>query len=144
VIALKRHPLRAATKPLKPLYRSAVLAALWSNRRDVGRWAKFAKRAADSMTRPRKDDLLLEAKVRASLSADPILRHDPSIRDVRVHNGVVVLETPPDWRNKGLAVTRLGSVNGVQSVHTAADVSEDNWLGVDLVEYSIPTAAPSA
>lgn len=126
--------LKALRKPFKPLYRSAALAFLWSNRRDVARWAQFAKRAAVPSTRPSIADLKLEAKVRASLSSDPLLRADPSIRDVRVRDGVVVLETPADWHNKGLAVTRLTQVKGVESVHTAHDVNERNWLDIDVVD----------
>lgn len=126
--------LRKLRKPLKPLYRSAALAFLWSNRRDVARWAKFAKRAATPSSRPNAADLKLEARVRASLSSDPILRADPSIRDVRVHDGVIVLETPADWHNKGLAIARLAQLKGVESVHTACDVNEQNFLDVDLID----------
>jgi osmotically-inducible protein OsmY len=126
--------LRKLRKPFKPLYRSVALAALWANRRDVARWAQFAKRAVVKSTRPKAEDLRLEARVRASLSADPLLRADPSIRDVRVRDGVVVLETPADWHNKSLAITRLSQVKGVESVHTAMDVDEQNWLDVDVIK----------
>lgn len=126
--------LKKLRAPLKPLYRSAALAFLWSNRRDVARWANFAKRAATPSTRPTPADLKLEARVRASLSSDPVLRADPSIRDIRVHDGVVVLETPADWRNKGLAISRLGQLKGVESVHTAVDANEQNFLDVDLID----------
>lgn len=126
--------LKKLRAPLKPLYRSAALAFLWSNRRDVARWANFAKRAATPSTRPTAADLKLEARVRASLSSDPVLRADPSIRDIRVHDGVVVLETPADWRNKGLTISRLGQLKGVESVHTAVDANEQNFLDVDLID----------
>ncbi len=125
---------------VRPVWRTAALAFLWSNRRDVARWAKFAKRAVDGAARPSTADLKLEAKVRASLSTDPVLRADPSIRDVRVHDGIVVLETPADWKNKSLAVTRLTQVKGVESVHTAADVNEQNWLDVDVIDVPVSPA----
>lgn len=79
----------------------------------------------------------MEARVRASLSADPVLRQDPSIRDLRVHDGVVVLETPPHWHNKPLAVTRLSQVKGVESVHTATDADEEHFLDIDLIEVPL-------
>jgi hypothetical protein len=125
--------LKKIRRPFRPLYRSLAIAALWSNRRDVARWGRFAKRIASPATRPAKPDLMLEARVRAALSADPVLRQDPSIRDVRVRDGIVVLETPAGWHNRGLAVTRLAQVKGVESVHTASDVDEQNWLDVDIV-----------
>lgn len=121
-------------RPFRPLYRSAMLAMLWSNRRDVARWASFVKRAAMPATRPATEDLKLEAKVRATLSGDPALRNDPSIRDVRVRDGVVVLETPSEWHNKGIAIARIRQVKGVESVHTATDVNEQNWLDVDVLD----------
>jgi len=126
--------LKKIRRPFRPLYRALILSALWSNRRDLARWAQFAKRAAVPATRPKPEDLKLEARVRASLSADPLLRADPSIRDVRVHDGVVVLETPADWHNKALAITRLSQVKGVESVHTAVDVDEQNFLDVDVID----------
>ena len=134
--------LKMLRRQAKPLWRSAALAFLWANRRDAVRWARFVTRAAaKKKTRPDARDLRLEAKVRAALSADPLLRQDPSIRDVRVRDGVVVLETPAGWHNKGLAVTRLGQVKGVESVHTASDVNETHFLDVDLIDLPITQAA---
>jgi osmotically-inducible protein OsmY len=128
-------------KRIRPMWRSAMVAFLWANRRDVARWARFAKRASVPNTRPSSQDLKLEAKVRASLSTDPLLRQDPSIRDIRVRDGIVVLESPADWHNKGLAVTRLSQVKGVESVHTAADVNEAHFLDVDVIEIPVAHAA---
>ena len=116
-------------KPVRALLRVVALSALWINRRDVVRWAGFAKRAASRSTRPTAQDLMLEGRVRASLSRDPVLRADPSIRDLRVHDGVVVLEAPALWHNEGLAVSRLSQVDGVESVHTASDVATTNAAG---------------
>ena len=109
-------------KPAGHLFRVAALSFLWINRRDAARWARFAKRAAPPTTRPDPQDLKLEARVRASISADPILRVDPSIRDLRVCDGAVVLETPLVWHNEALALSRLRQVDGVESVRTARDV----------------------
>ena len=91
------------------------------------------KRAATPATRPRTEDLKLEARVRASLTSDPALRSDPSIRDVRVRGGVVVIEAPAEWHNKTIALARVREVKGVESVHTALDVNEQNWLDVDII-----------
>ena len=121
-------------KLTKPVWRSAALAFLWSNRRDVGRWVSFAKRSARPASRPAREDLVLEARVRAALSADPVLRSDPSIRDIRVHNGVVVIESPAQWHNRAVAVTRIMQVKGVESVHTANDADDMDWANIDLIE----------
>jgi hypothetical protein len=128
-------------KRIRPMWRSAMIAFLWANRRDVARWARVAKRASIANTRPSSPDHKREAKVRASLSADTQLRQDPSIRDIRVRDGIVVLESPADWHNKGLAVTRLSQVKGVESVHTAADVNEVHFLDVDVIEIPVAHAA---
>jgi hypothetical protein len=132
--------LKRIRRSIRPLYRSALVAFLWANRRDAARWAKFAQRAA-SKKRPSTADLKLEARVRAALSADPLLRQDPSIRDVRVRDGVVVLESPPEWRNRSLALTRISQVKGVESVHTAADANEQNWLDIDVID--VPATQPA-
>ncbi len=121
-------------RPLRPFYRSAALMFIWSNRRDVMRWASFAKRAMSSGTRPNRADMALEARVRAALSSDPVLRADPSIRDVRVRDGIVVLETPAEWHNRGIAITRVRQVKGVESVQTAADADSHLWLDIGLID----------
>jgi len=116
---------RLIRQPFRPIVRASALAFLWVNRRDVARWARFAKRAASRSSRPSAPDLKLEARVRASVSADPVLRHDPSLRDLRVHDGVVTLETPPEWHNASLAVARLRQVEGVESVRTSSETQPE-------------------
>ena len=113
------------------LLRVAALALLWTNRRDAARWARFAKRAGAPSSRPDPQDLKLEARVRASISADPILRVDPSIRDLRVRDGAVVLETPRVWHNEVLAISRLRQLDGVESVRTARDVDNSRLYESD-------------
>lgn len=109
-------------KPLRPFYRSAAVAVLWANRRDALRWAKFAGRVANGGTRPTAADLKLESRVRLSLTLDPVLRQDASLKDVRIRNGVVTLQAPDGWNNRDIAVRRLGKIRGVESVHTISDL----------------------
>lgn len=125
---------------IRPITRAAALAFLWNNRTDVMRWARFAKRSATSTTRPTAQDLKMEARVRAAISADPALRADPSLRDVRVHDGVVVLEAPVGWHNRAIALTRVAQVKGVEAVHTAHDADERNWLDVEMLDVTISPA----
>ncbi len=128
-------------RPLRPFYRSAALAFLWSNRDDVGRWFRFAKRAVTPATRPNAADLKLEARVRATLSADSVLRADPSIRDVRVRDGIVVLESPAEWHNRTVAIERVRKVKGVESVQTAADADKHVWLDLSVTDAVEPASA---
>ncbi len=129
-------------KPLKLIARPMVAAFLWSNRRDVARWAGFVHRTAMPATRSSRADIALEARVRWSLSSDQVLRGDPSLRDLRIHDGVVVLESPALWHNKALAINRISQVSGVESVHTATDVNEQNWLDVDVMDVdAVPASA---
>jgi hypothetical protein len=121
--------------------RAALLSFMWSNRNDVVRWAKFLQRAASRKTRPTPADLKLEATVRANVSADRLLRTDPSLRDLRVHDGIVVLESPAEWHNRGIAITRIGQVKGVESVQTAADVEAHQWNDIGLIDYAVSDLA---
>ncbi len=109
-------------RPLRPFYRSVALAFVWSNRRDLMRWVSFAKRAVATTTRPSSADLKSEARVRLSVSLDPILRRDAALKDLRVRDGVVTLQSPVGWANRGIAVTRLEQINGIESVHTTSDL----------------------
>ncbi len=101
------HMFKPVRHIIRPAVRTATIAFLWSNRREVMRWARFIWRSARPSSWSAMDDLRVEARVRAALSCDPLLRRNSSIRDIRVRGRVVVLETPADWHNKGHAITRL-------------------------------------
>jgi|GEM_PF-1415445 len=109
---------------IRPFWRSAALAFLWSNRTDATRWAKGAMRAVKQRPFPSKDDLVLEGRVRAAISADATLRGDGVLRDVVVRDGVVVLVAPDEWRHRALAISRLSGVQGVLAVQTVANAAD--------------------
>lgn len=129
--------MRFARKRLRPVWRTAALAWLWSNRRDVLRWSRFAKRVAGPTTRPRRSDLLTEARVRAAISMDPLLRHDAALKDVLVRDGVARVQTDATWRNRSIGVHRIEQVTGVAAVHTATDISDAHWLDLDRDEFGL-------
>lgn len=113
---------RYLRKKMRPLWMLASLGWAWSNRTDVARWARFGKRMASSTTRPAIADAVLEARVRAALTADPQLRHDASVKDVRVQDGVVTVETTEPIRGFTSPFGRLEHVKGVLDVRTADPV----------------------
>jgi hypothetical protein len=127
---------RFVRKRLAAMSRAVALAWLWSNRRDVGRWARFARRSVSS-PRPNRRDLVTEARVRAAISADPLLRRDSSLKDLLVREGVVRVQTDAMWRNRSIAVQRIEQVPGVSAVHTATDISDAHWLDLDRDEFGL-------
>jgi hypothetical protein len=133
---------RFVRKRLAAVGRTIALAWLWSNRRDVGRWARFARRSMTS-PRARRSDLVTEARVRAAISADPLLRRDSSLKDLVVRDGVVRVQTDAMWRNRGIAVQRMEQVPGVSAVHTATDISDAHWLDLDRDEFGLRDLTPT-
>lgn len=129
--------LRFVRKRLTPVWRTVALAWLWNNRRDVARWSRFAKRTVTMQPRPRRADLLTEARVRTAISVDPLLRHDAALKDVLVRDGVVRVQTDAMWRNRSIAVNRIEQVPGVAAVHTATDISDAHWLDLDRDEFGL-------
>ena len=102
---------------IRPLWIAGLAGAAWANREDLNRWLRFARRAIDQRkTRPLAD-VVTEARVRAAVSADPLLRRDPALKDLSVHNGVVTLiTTSPTWPDPVTQVRHLLTVKGISEV----------------------------
>lgn len=102
---------------MRRLWWIGTASAIWSNRRDLKRWVNFVRRAASERERRPWSDLLAEAKVRAAISADPTLRRDDAIDDVRVDDGVVtLLTTTASWPDPRDQIVKLKQVKGVTDV----------------------------
>ena len=55
--------------------------------------------------------------MRASVSSDPVLRHDPALHDVSVSDGVVTLLTNTvSWPDPFAQIVRLKKVKGISEV----------------------------
>jgi len=94
-----------------------VAAALWANRRDVTRWWSFLRRAVTNSRNQPLSETIKEARVRAAVSADPLLRRDPVIDDLSYDAGVVTLRTnTPSWPDREHLLRRLRTVPGVTDV----------------------------
>jgi hypothetical protein len=101
----------------RPVWFAALASAAWMNRADLARWAKFAKRTLTERQGRSMGDVLTEARVRAAVSADPVLRRDPALADVSVDHGVVTLLTnTASWPDGGGHVSRLKKVKGIANV----------------------------
>jgi hypothetical protein len=108
---------RFISRRLRALGFLSLGLAIWRNRRDVERWIAFARRSFQSREATTFASMVTEAKVRAAMSADPVLRHDPAIDDVTVRDGVVTLHTTtPAWPDREQHAARLRAVNGVFEV----------------------------
>jgi len=108
---------RAVNKRIRLMWIAALASAAWVNRKDVARWANFAKRAVRQRNARPVSDLLTEAKVRAAVTSDPMLRRDPALTDLAVHNGVVTLLTSStSWPDEENHVRRLLKIKGITDV----------------------------
>ncbi|HEY0521604.1 MAG TPA: hypothetical protein VGC84_19090 [Ilumatobacteraceae bacterium] len=108
---------------IRPMWLAALASAAWVNRKDLGRWSEFVRRAVQQRdTRP-LSEWITEAKVRMAVSSDPVLRRDPALKDVAVNGGrVTLLTNTPSWPNSDDHVRRLTRVKGV------ADVTAQNLV----------------
>lgn len=109
---------RVINRKIRPMWIAAVVTAAWANRSDLRRWVGFFKRAVEQRrTRP-MSDILTEAKVRVAVSADPLLRRDPTLEDVTVDDGVVtVLTATTPWPDSDSRIHRLRCVKGISEVY---------------------------
>jgi len=108
---------RIVKRRIRPMWVAALASAAWVNRKDVLRWTDFIRRAVrQRQTRPLAD-WITEAKVRAAVSSDPVLRRDPALKDLAVNDGVVTLLTSTaSWPDEGAHVRRLTRIKGIADV----------------------------
>ena len=108
---------RVVSRRIRPLWIAALASAAWVNRKDVTRWTEFLRRAVlQRQSRP-LSDWITEAKVRAAVTSDPVLRRDPALKDLAVRDGVVTLLTnTAAWPDSGEHVRRLKRVKGIADV----------------------------
>jgi hypothetical protein len=104
---------------VRPLWVAGLLSAGWANRADVKRWIGFGRRAwTDRKSRP-LSDLMTEARARAAISVDPVLRRDKSLQDVSVHDGVATLVTTTHpWPDGQAHLAKVRQVRGISEVVT--------------------------
>ena len=109
---------RVVSRRIRPLWIAALASAAWVNRKDLSRWSDFLRRAVSQrQTRP-LSELITEARVRAAVSSDPVLRRDPALDDIAVRDGVVTLLThSPAWPDSADHVKRLRRVKGIAEVN---------------------------
>lgn len=108
---------RIVKRRIRPMWLAALASAAWVNRNDVKRWAEFLRRAVSQRQSRPFGDLLTEAKVRAAVSSDPVLRRDPALKDLAVRDGVVTLLTnTAAWPDAGSHVRKLAKIKGIDDV----------------------------
>jgi hypothetical protein len=115
---------RVVSRRIRPMWIAALASGAWVNRKDVARWTEFLRRAFQQrQTRP-LSEWITEAKVRLAVTADPVLRRDPALKDVAVNDGVVTLLTNTTaWPDSASHVRRLTRVKGVADV-TSLNLAE--------------------
>lgn len=108
---------RIVKRRIRPMWLAAAATAAWVNRKDVMRWTEFLRRAVrQRQTRPLAE-LITEAKVRAAVTSDPVLRRDPALKDLAVNDGVVTLMTnTAAWPDSDAHVRKLSKIKGIDDV----------------------------
>jgi len=99
----------------------ASLSAVWTNRRDIRRWASFfARTIRERGTRP-WSEVVTEFRARLAISSDARLRHAPGLYDLSLSNGVVTIYTNRANRlGFGDLAARVSDVRGVNDVQVAS------------------------
>jgi hypothetical protein len=108
---------RVVSRRIRPMWIAALASGAWMNRKDVVRWTEFIRRAVQQRESRPLSEWITEAKVRMAVTSDPVLRRDPTLKDVAVNDGVVTLLTSTAaWPDSGAHVRRLTRVKGVADV----------------------------
>lgn len=111
---------RTIKRRIRPMWFAALASAAWANRHDIKRWVDFGGRAVRERNQRPIAEVVTEAKVRAAVSLDPLMRRDQSLRDLSVNDGVVTLFADrAGWPGSRQNFGRLARVKGVTQVETA-------------------------
>ena len=109
---------RVVSRRIRPMWIAALASGAWVNRKDVVRWSEFLRRVVQQRHSRSLSEWITEAKVRAAVTSDPVLRRDPALKDVTVNDGVVTLLTSTaEWPDSGAHVRRLTKVKGIADVN---------------------------
>jgi osmotically-inducible protein OsmY len=98
-----------------PVTRVGVTLWAWRHRNEIGNWLGYAARAAPKVVAGDTDDVLVEGRLRARLTADKRTRNVDGLR-VDVADGVATLRgmVPPEAHDAAVAITT--NTSGVQKV----------------------------
>lgn len=109
---------RPIARRIRPIWVTAIASAAWANRDDLRRWVRFIRLAIDQRKTRTIPDLVTEVRVRAAVSANPLLRRDAALKDLTVCNGVVtLLTTTAEWPEPhNNQIHRLRRVKGISEV----------------------------
>jgi len=123
---------RFISRRLRWAWLAAIAGAVWTNRRDARRWARFARRTFEERADFDLNRFMLEARVRAALSFDPVLRRSPAIEDVVVNDGKVsLLSTAPTWPDVDRHLASLRRVKGVTDIECTPIVEVEEVIIVE-------------
>jgi hypothetical protein len=104
---------------MRPLWIAGLLSAGWANRADVRRWLAFSQRTWSEREKRSMSEVLTEARARAAITMDPVLRRDRSLKDIVVDDGVVtLLTTSQPWPDGSAHISRVKQVRGITDVIT--------------------------
>jgi hypothetical protein len=107
----------AAVRVIRKVPLSVWGYVLWKNRRDARRWAQFVSNAIRHPNERSVGALVGEARVRAAITRDVVLRHDPMLTNVKLADGLVTLSSPSNlWRPSQDRIDHLRKVRGVVDV----------------------------
>ncbi len=111
---------KVVKRRVRPLWIAGIASAAWANRADVRRWAEFGKRSVKERRSRSLSDVWTEARTRAAISADPLLRRDPTLKDLRVDKGIVTLMTTSEvWPESAARISKLRRVKGIDYVNVS-------------------------
>lgn len=123
---------RFISRRLRWAWLAAIAGAIWTNRRDARRWARFVRRTFEERVDFDFGRFMLEARVRAALSFDPVLRRSAAIDDVVVNDGrVSLLTTAATWPDVERHLGNLRRVKGVTDVECTPLVEVDEIIIVE-------------
>lgn len=107
--------LRTGLKTALPVSRLGAALFAWRHRKEIFGWAQFVQRAAPDLVRGDSADVLVEARLRARLTANSTTRDAEGLR-VEVEDGVATLSGVVDHKVHDAALAVATNTSGIDRV----------------------------
>jgi len=116
-----RSTLRTVRR-VRPALAASMALTVWRNRFEIRRWVDFAKRAAQEPGE--RANALREARLRAALASDPVLRHSRANVVDRIDGNVAHLKVDPSSTEGRRSLEIASRMTGLREVrvHPPVDV----------------------
>lgn len=107
---------RTMRTAMNPFTRTAIIAFVWTHRRNILRWGRSFWNELKRPGRISPTRLGLIARVLWSITREEQLAQARQLKHVRLDGSVLVIDSTPGWKGTARLVDQLGDIPGITAI----------------------------